>query len=215
MSAVAGRHFGAAPSGETNIRQLGDRFNRFVGEAWSQTVGGLPTGYGISGVVPPIKPGSLASYKKDLALSNLSVNCQEGRSLAATTSISFTVQNAGLELQVLLVGSTSLSISVNASNLQLLAEISGNTSLDLTNPAASLSALAGLFASVTFSINPEGTLTATGELDGHIVPSSAELTPENLAAAVWEAIGADHNTAGTMGEKLNSAADNAELAAVT
>jgi hypothetical protein len=48
------------------------------------------------------------------------------------------------------------------------------------------------------------TVRATGNLSGDITPFT-ELSPQNLAAAVWETIAADFNEAGTMGKLLNDA----------
>jgi hypothetical protein len=48
------------------------------------------------------------------------------------------------------------------------------------------------------------TIRATGNLSGDITPFT-ELSPQNLAAAVWETIAADFNETGTMGNKLNLA----------
>jgi hypothetical protein len=53
------------------------------------------------------------------------------------------------------------------------------------------------------------TIRATGNLSGDITPFT-ELSPQNLAAAVWETIAADFNDPGTMGELLNSAGTAAD-----
>jgi hypothetical protein len=46
---------------------------------------------------------------------------------------------------------------------------------------------------------------ATGSLVADITGQS-ELSPQSLAAAVWSALAAQFNDAGTMGQKLNAAA---------
>jgi len=72
------------------------------------------------------------------------------------------------------------------------------------------------FASVQASLAGAGSLAvvpyATGSLAADITGQSV-LSPESLASAVWSALAAQFNDAGTMGQKLNSAADYASLAA--
>ena len=72
-----------------------------------------------------------------------------------------------------------------------------------------LSASLNLLAELTTSIIGSNALTADGfgvaDLAADIT-SSSTLSPENLAAAVWNSVAAAFNTAGTMGAKMNSAA---------
>lgn len=55
-------------------------------------------------------------------------------------------------------------------------------------------------AAFTGSADLKGDLSMTASFGG-----AEPLSPEGLARAVWEALAADYNTAGTMGEKLNGA----------
>ena len=81
----------------------------------------------------------------------------------------------------------------------------GSTSVTFTVGPSTLGALAGVFGNVTVTIAANGTIRAIGNLSGAITPYT-ELSPQNLAAAVWEAIALDYNATGTMGNKLNLAA---------
>lgn len=71
-------------------------------------------------------------------------------------------------------------------------------------PSALLGAEVGIFATVSMTLTVGGDIQASGSLSGSILPYT-ELSPQSLADAVWEALSADHNTPGTMGEKLNGA----------
>lgn len=73
---------------------------------------------------------------------------------------------------------------------------------DLT---AALSLIAFVVSELTGSGTTGGTLRGDVGLSADI-SSSSTLSPENLAAAVWNSIAASFNTAGTMGAKMNSAA---------
>lgn len=56
-----GRYFGVAPGLDVYSRSRGDRLNAFVNDARDKSTGGVPTGYGLTGTVPPIKSGGLSS----------------------------------------------------------------------------------------------------------------------------------------------------------
>lgn len=80
---------------------------------------------------------------------------------------------------------------------------------DQLTGSGAIAATLAAYADVQASLTGNGTLTLTpyaiGELSANITGESA-LSPQNLAAAVWNAIASQYNTVGTMGNKLNSAA---------
>jgi hypothetical protein len=86
-----------------------------------------------------------------------------------------------------------------AASLQLAASLAGSG--DLTGSL-------GLIGWVVANLTGTGSITAdargTLSMSADITPFS-ELSPESLAAAVWNAIAASFNEAGTMGEKMNDA----------
>jgi hypothetical protein len=75
--------------------------------------------------------------------------------------------------------------------------------------AGAVAATLTAFADVQASLSGAGSLSivpyATGELAANITGQSV-LSPQSLAAAVWSAVAAQYNVAGTMGNKLNTAA---------
>lgn len=149
----------------------------------------------------------------------------KGALLSSTTYVTgnsdfdITSLSMGVALQSALTGSGTLT-----GNLSLIVQLAANILATCTvsaslvgklEMAASLAgsgdmtAALGLIANCVSSITGSGTLTADakGKLSMSAdITSTSTLSPENLAAAVWNSIAASFNTAGTMGNKLNSAA---------
>lgn len=148
----------------------------------------------------------------------------KGGLLSSTTTISGTSSTTiamamGLAAQSSLTGSGTITGSLSLI-IQLACNIlaSGTTSASLVgklemasalagsgNLTASLNLIAFVISSMTGSGTVSGTFFGTASL-GSDISSSSTLSPENLAAAVWNSIAASFNTAGTMGNKMNSAA---------
>lgn len=148
----------------------------------------------------------------------------KGALLSATTTISGTSSNTfsmamGLAAQSDITGSGTISGSLSLV-IQLACNIlaSGTVSASLVGKLEMAAALAGsggitsslkLLAFCVSEITGSGTVTGTFKGNASLsadISSSSTLSPENLAAAVWNSIAASFNTAGTMGNKLNSAA---------
>jgi hypothetical protein len=113
------------------------------------------------------------------------------------------ITNASLSLIIQLACSILASGDISAAlvgKLEMAADLAASGDL-----AASLSLIAFVVSDITGS----GTISATLRGDVGLsadITSSSTLSPESLAAAVWNSIAASFNTAGTMGNKLNSAA---------
>lgn len=118
-----------------------------------------------------------------------------------------------------LAGTGSLTAS-GALIVQAIAALTGSGSittadlLAVLNAAAALTGSGSLAGGMTAYGYAAAALTGTGSLAltpyavGHMeadITPFAELSPASLAAAVWEAVAADNNDAGTMGEKVNDA----------
>ena len=61
-----------------------------------------------------------------------------------------------------------------------------------------------------FSVSASGTISALGNISGAVTPFT-ELSPKNLADAVWNAESNQYTTAGTMGKNANDVKTNAGL----
>lgn len=99
-----------------------------------------------------------------------------------------------------ITGTSSLTSSI-IGNWDMTVSLSGNGAL-LANINALAHILSDLSSSGTIVLN-NGAVPGSLSAD---ITSASELSPENLAAAVWNSIAASFNDAGTMGNKLNNAA---------
>lgn len=111
-----------------------------------------------------------------------------------TGGLSLVIQ---LACGILAEGDLSASL---VGKLEMASALAGQGDLE-----ASLGLIAFVVSEITGSGSVEGTFYGTASLAADI-SSSSTLSPENLAAAVWNSIAASFNTAGTMGAKMNSAA---------
>lgn len=198
----SGRKFGPSIEATTNLRN-GALIARNSGENWSDVNGGTPVGVGAGALALPIVGGSISAFVR-AAATVASAPIQEGREVSGNTSVSFTVAPADLLLTALLSADGTLTFTVSGANLGAAVGISGTTSFALTPNTPLLGALAGMFASGAIVTSSEGTLTAYGALSGDITPFT-ELSPEGLAAAVWNSLLADYQAVGTAGKALSTA----------
>jgi hypothetical protein len=187
-----------------NHWDYGSRFNRFYGETFSK-LSATPVGYYAGGArILPITAGALGGTSSQPVTVSVSGALNEGRNISGSTAISFTVNGADLLLSALISGTSTLTVTLNSPALGAAVGIQGSTSFALTPNTPILGALAGLFGEATVSVNAQGLVTATGNMSGDITPYT-ELSPQSLAAAVWNALASNYNDAGTMGNKLNTA----------
>jgi hypothetical protein len=142
--------------------------------------------------------------------------------LTGTGSLSITSLSLGKALEAALTGSGEISAASLALIVQLAADLTGTGMISaatlqaITNlsaalsgsgsiSAAALSLVVALQADLTGSGSLAGNLRGTAGLAADIVVTGTGLTTSNVGAAVWSAIAAANNDAGTMGEKLNDA----------
>jgi len=196
-----GRHFGRGP-GEmlTPVRMYGERFNCFVSETFSKS-GSIPDGYALRALTPPITGCNLSSFSI-LQQSQFTAALLQGGPVTGYFQAGITSQG-DLGLTVTLAGESVIFL-VGDGTLKLTSGLDGSFLSQI---------LAEGFLAVTIPV--DGTFTAnlvgTGDLrmklslEGQWTPYT-ELSPENLAAAVWNALAEMFNKPGTMGQKLNSAA---------
>jgi len=150
----------------------------------------------------------------------------KGGELSASTTVEgegeFTITSLAMGLAAAsdLEGEGDITAASLSLIIQLACSIlaSGDISASLVGKLEMASALAAsgdlssslsLIAFVISGITGSGTVSSTMRGDVGLsadITSSSTLSPESLAAAVWNSIAASFNTAGTMGNKLNSAA---------
>jgi len=171
---------------------------------------------------PMVAGGLSASRTANLGITGTASGAL-GRNIEGSSTITFDVPNASLQLIVSASGDASFSITTTAEiagALQALgaayitwtagvqapiqSPIAGDSTFSIVTNSPLLGAIASGIASATITMTGEGTVRATGSLSGDITPYT-ELSPQTLSSAVWEALAANFGTAGTMGALLNAA----------
>lgn len=110
---------------------------------------------------------------------------------------------ASMSLITSLIANLSGSGSLTAS-LSLTLSLASNL-LGSGNLAGALSLLIPLNANLSGAGTLSANLKGLASLAANIYVNQSEATVQELVAGVWNALAADYNTSGTMGEKLNAA----------
>jgi len=121
-----------------------------------------------------------------------------------TADFTFSVPNASLQLIVSATGTTSIVFTIPAGTLAGVLYGVGNAAATFTSGSVLIGAIVDGIAAGTIIFTAAATPRAVGHLAGDITPYTT-LSPENLAAAVWNAVAGDFNDTGSMGEKVNDA----------
>lgn len=199
-----GRHFGPGPGLEVAARGRADRLNCFVREDQAKSAS-TPDGYGLKASTPPLTAGSMAAKKRMASVAGAGY-------LLAGAPVSGSFSSA-------LVGSGNLALIVGLSGSGVLVTLQGQSAaLSLTMALSgsgniALSGAGNLSLIVPFAAAPGSrvlTFASAADLKGLCSMAGAfspftELSPQNLASAVWEALAGQFNGAGSMGAKLNTA----------
>lgn len=189
-----------------NFHMTGPQRNITAGEGITDETVGVP--YGTrhpTAWIMPQKPGALASRSE--VVGDGGVTDAEAWAVklaeAALTGTGELTATGSLIVQLVaaIAGSGEISDADVKAFLQLAAALSGS---GVAGGAAT--GLGELLAAITGTGAATGsTLTGVGELAAALVVTGTGLTTANVGPAVWAAIAAQNNTAGTMGEKLNDA----------
>lgn len=158
-------------------------------------------------MIPPRTAGRMVAHQNTTATFTLTGSGTLGKNADVTISTSILISQAALALIV--GGTASIPISIQITpNPVLLGSLAADSSIPFSLVVnASIGAINGANASLTFSLTPAGSIaSADGYMSAIISSQGDELSPTSLAAAVWNAVAAIYNTAGTMGNKMNSAA---------
>ena len=201
---------------QSNFVQSGRQRNRMMQSETTTalTLYALPNGsYPSLSFFIPQKAGQIGSSNQIYGNGVSSGNLAGGLPTDANLDGAGDITNGNLTLIAQLIASLTGAGDVTPppSLIGKLELISNN----LTG-AGAVAATLTAFASVQAALSGAGSLAvvpyATGNLAADITGQSV-LSPESLASAVWSALAAQFNDAGTMGQKLNAAADYASLAA--
>lgn len=189
-----------------NFAITGRNRNFAAGSGIADGTVGRPYGYRNPGAwILPQKPGALSSHNVIIGEGDLTASIAGGKNAEATLTGSGDLSAVGaliVSLVASLTGSGTISGAALLAYLNLAATLAGSG--DLTGARTAIGHAAALLEGEG-TIAGTTTATALGELAAAITVTGATLTTGNVGAAVWSAIAATNNDAGTMGEKLNDA----------
>lgn len=202
---------GDGTSGLTGLRSnwnvAGDSRNRFYGQNWLSGTAdrfGVPSAYSApyAWTLPP-HSGGMGCNVGISSTSELTSTLAAGKNLESAISCSGDINSASLALVVSMIASISASGTIT--NAALVSYLNMSASLAASGDlAGSLTALGKMIAAINAEATMSPTMNATANMEADITPFT-ELSPESLAAAVWNAAAASFNASGTMGNKLNGA----------
>ncbi len=162
----------------------------------------IPNGYYMpNSFVMPITEGGVSLYYGMSLDTAIALTIAGGKNAEANLSTSLTISSASAGLIVAAAANLLMTVSTSATvigKLQAAANLGINASV-----TASLTALGSAIAAMNLSLNVTSASTAIGHVSADIT-SLTELSPENLAAAVWNSLSAAFNDAGTMGYIMNN-----------
>lgn len=191
-----------APGLDVYLRGRNDRFNQHASDTRLKTASS-PDGYDVKGLVPARTAGSMSALTKFLETTGAG-SLLQGGPMEGSGSLSWTTPDGSLSLTTSMTGTATITFAGNNSDLKLVIGMDGTGSISIAG-AGGLSLIVPFDGTGTFGITGAGDLRGNLSMAGGWTPFS-ELSPEGLAAAVWGSLAASNNEAGTMGNKLNSAA---------
>ena len=170
----------------SNFGKAGMLANRF--QSLSPIFAAIPTGHlsPSAWALPRTAGGLSAINEAGATLSAGNLNLAEGRNIDGSTSFAFTLPDADLQLVVSATGDATFTFTQSGALAGALDAV-GSATATFTVSTSTLGAVIDAIASATFSLTGTATPRATGELAGDITPFT-ELSPQNLAAAVWAAV---------------------------
>jgi hypothetical protein len=178
------------PTEQTYNPQTGLKRGMFVGESedyWLQTTSIPAGGAPHAAYVWPYVAGGMSAANSTDTVASLTGTAAliRGGPMSGTGSMSFTSTGANLRLTVGLAGTSTITMSSTGANLRLTIGLSGTGSWTFTGTSS-------LAMIVPFSgTGTVATITGTSDLKGLLSLKGSwtpftELSPENLANAVWQ-----------------------------
>lgn len=165
----------------------GSRLNRHISEHgnWSRFAS-APNGYGMDTPFPPVRAGGISAYNQSVAQLDMNGSLIQGGPMQGTGAVLTLAQEGALSLTIGLEGATTVA-TLSGENilLRLTISLGGEATLTFTG-SSGLSMVvpfdgSGVVAALVGTSNLKGRLG----LEGEWTPFT-ELSPQNLAAAVWE-----------------------------
>lgn len=184
-----------------NKRKSGTTFKEFL--LFGSELDSEPMGYGGESIIPPQAAGGLAATFITAAGSLNAPTLVPALPLSASLTAEGTA-TAVLALIVNLEASITATGTVSTSILAIIAQLSANITASGTVTTADLSNIINMTAALSASgALSTAALTTLKNLSANIT-SATELSPENLAAEILNALLVDFNQSGSVGEALNN-----------
>jgi len=136
-------------------------------------------------IVLPIVGGAMASgdNSTDIFVSQ-NANLLAGAPISGSASLVLDAGNSNLSLIIGLDGSASFTMTAPNAVLSMVINLDGSVSWSLTASPASLGMIVPFDGAATIALTGTSDLKGNCSLSGDITPFT-ELSPQNLAAAVW------------------------------
>jgi len=109
-----------------------------------------------------------------------------------------------LEAESVINGTSSLNIDITGLLPEFASSISGSGTI-----VANILSIAHMVSTLIGNSSLDITSSAIGDMSADITPFT-ELSPQSLAAAIWNSVASAYNESGTLGEKLNAAGGAAD-----
>lgn len=194
-------------SGYLAFQETAQRLQRglayFAGEQIEET-SSVPEGAfpGFASILPPLVSGGMSAANNATDISATATgNVLAGGPVEGAASATF-AQDGGLSLQVTLAGDGTITVSQSGS-VALTIALAGDGAASITG-AGGLSMIVPFDGAAAFALTGAANLKGNLSLAGDITPFT-ELSPQNLAAAVWGALATAINEPGTAGAALLAA----------
>jgi hypothetical protein len=187
----------------SNYNKSGHIRGIWYGYAGMEKKDGIPRGYRhpYTWAMAP-KDGGVTTVNMITGFGGLVANGALGRNLDAALAGYGTIDPSSSAQ--LIVSAVAALAGIGGLSADVIGKLETSATLagagDITG---SLGALAWAVSNITASSSITGTPKGIGSVSANITPFTA-LSPESLAAAVWNAVAAGYNSGGTMGEKLNA-----------
>ena len=187
--------------------QLAYRKLSYFGNTVIEETSSIPEGAAQSPscIVLPVIAGGMSSGGNAIGITFTGVgNLLNGAPISGGASFSLDSGSVNLSLIIGMEGDATFTLTAPNALLSLTIGLEGDATWSITAANANLGLIVPFGGDATFTITGTADLKGICSLAGDITPYT-ELSPENLAAAVWNALSSAYETAGTMGEKLNAA----------
>lgn len=191
----------------TDLWPIGSDVIKFVGDGLTDKKASVPNGnrHPVAWQMPLVA-GGLSSSNRVTGTGGINpLAMAQGMALDATVAGEGLISEAfaGLIVSAIatLTGSGDITAAELKAYLNAAATLSGSGDV---HASSVLAALGWIESIVSGSGTASAQQYATGEL-GAVIRGYSDLTPEGIRDKVWQALAAEFNEAGTMGNKLNTA----------